>query len=295
MTGPGTPVEKCRTHRIRLPLAKVDQFFDFINRPYFYQDVAYGTRVLKLYSREKIAMPNIVRTVKRTTMISQYIQFCEEEKFVPLSRSTLFKILEVRKASQRKSLQGLDNAAADGASGFATLERIIDKLQEVGVQTAWCSEVRKRLRDSKQYFKTNFRLHCTEKESCCPDHCAKFALSDNKDETHKETCDHVHSHLCCECETLKETVERIRNQICCHSTAVYCKEQRDDFLFDFDKAKVDIFEWKAHIMRSVNQEKAKQEVIHNLKNGEVLIVMDWAMKFTEMKFREKQSDRKSVV
>ena len=35
-----------------------------------------------------------------------------------LSRSPLFKILEVREASHRKSLQGLDNAAADGLAAF---------------------------------------------------------------------------------------------------------------------------------------------------------------------------------
>ena len=50
-------------------MPKVDHFIDFVNRPYFYQDVAYGTRVLKLDSREKVAMPNVVRTVTRSTMI----------------------------------------------------------------------------------------------------------------------------------------------------------------------------------------------------------------------------------
>ena len=55
-------------------------------------------------------------------MISQYMQFCQEEKCEPLSRSTLFRILEVRQASQRKSLQGLDNTAADGSAGFRWLK-----------------------------------------------------------------------------------------------------------------------------------------------------------------------------
>ena len=48
-------------HQIRLPMAKVDHFIDFVNRPYFYQDVAYGTRVIKLETGEKLAMPNVVR------------------------------------------------------------------------------------------------------------------------------------------------------------------------------------------------------------------------------------------
>ena len=97
--GPGIPQEKTVQHRIRLPMAKVDHFIDFVNRPYFYQDVAYGTRVIKLETGEKLAMLNVVRTVTRTTMINQYLQYCDEETFSPLSTRTLYKILEVRGAS----------------------------------------------------------------------------------------------------------------------------------------------------------------------------------------------------
>ena len=75
-------------------MGKVDHFLEFANRPYFYQDVAYGSRILKLDSGEKIPMPNVVRTVTRSTMVNQYQSFCEEEGFNPLSRSILFKILD---------------------------------------------------------------------------------------------------------------------------------------------------------------------------------------------------------
>ena len=71
-----------------------------------------ATEFLKLDSEEKIEMPNVVRTVTRSTMVSRYLMFCEEENFEPLSHSTLFKIPKVREESQRKSLQGLDNTAA---------------------------------------------------------------------------------------------------------------------------------------------------------------------------------------
>ena len=100
--GPGTIPEKELKHRTRLDMGKVDHFLEFANRPYFYQDVAYGSRMLKLDSGEKIPMPNVVRTVTRSTMVKQYQSFCEEEGFNPLSRSTLFKILDVREASQRR-------------------------------------------------------------------------------------------------------------------------------------------------------------------------------------------------
>ena len=100
--GPGTIPEKELKHRTRLDMGKVDHFLEFANRPYFYQDVAYGSRILKLDSGEKIPMPNVVRTVTRSTMVKQYQSFCEEERFNPLSRSTLLKILDVREASQRR-------------------------------------------------------------------------------------------------------------------------------------------------------------------------------------------------
>ena len=85
-------------------------------------------------------MPNVVRTVTRSTMIHQYQQYCDEEKFSPLSIRTLYKILEVREASQRRSLQGLDNIATDGAAEFETLEKMLDELKTLGVEPRWCIE-----------------------------------------------------------------------------------------------------------------------------------------------------------
>ena len=82
------PEEKIH-HRGRIDETNVDHFVEFINRPYFSQDVSYGTKFLNLDSGETIEKPNEVRTVKRSTMISQYIKFCQKEKFEPLSRTTL--------------------------------------------------------------------------------------------------------------------------------------------------------------------------------------------------------------
>ena len=88
-------------------------------------------------------------------MIEQYLEYCKEQCHEPLSRSTLFKILEVRAASQRKSLQGLDNTAADGAAGFQTLEKLVETLEKGGMEKRWCLDVRRKLRDAKRYLKTS--------------------------------------------------------------------------------------------------------------------------------------------
>ncbi|PFX17275.1 Transposon TX1 uncharacterized 149 kDa protein [Stylophora pistillata] len=128
-------------------------------------------RKLRLSSGEKITMPNVIRKVTRSTMVKQYLQFCEEEQFEPLSRSTLFRILEVREASQQKSLSNLDNTAADGSAGFAKLLRIVDEIDKFMLAKNVVDELRKALSKGKRYLKTQFQSHCQEDESECPDHC----------------------------------------------------------------------------------------------------------------------------
>ena len=75
---------------------KVDHFIDFLSRPSVLQDVAYGTRTLKLESGESLEIPNMVRTVISSHLVRMYLNFCVESNFEPLGRSTLFNIIKVR-------------------------------------------------------------------------------------------------------------------------------------------------------------------------------------------------------
>ena len=95
ITSPGQFVEPPVLHRCRLHPVKVDHFLDFIASPTFLQDVAYGTKTLKLSSGEKIEIPNAVRTVVASRLIQLYQSYCTESGFAPLGRSTLFNILKV--------------------------------------------------------------------------------------------------------------------------------------------------------------------------------------------------------
>jgi hypothetical protein len=288
--GPGTLPVKEKQRRVRLDMAKVDHFVEFVNRPYFYQDVSYGSKILNLESGEKIQMPNVVRTVTRATMINQYVEYCKEQEYEPLSRSTMFKILEVREASQRKSLQGLDNTAADGAAGFQTLETILESLEKGGMNKDWCSNTSRRLRDAKRYLKTDYRVNCKPDESECADHCRKFALSDENDPNFCQNCLHEHSTNCNDCQALKNTLREMELAIRGKSWTPYNSDHQEDLLYDFERAQADIQLWKAHILRSINQEEAKQDLLKNKDPNTAVIIMDWAMKFLQLKYREKQSD-----
>ena len=81
----------------------------------------------------------------------------------------------------------------------------------------------------------------------------------------------------------------LRHKIEDHKDYSFSQEKREDLLRDFNQAQDSILKWKAHILRSVNQEKAKQQVLDDLDNSSVLIVADWAMKFQQRRYREKQS------
>ena len=60
-------------------------------------------------------------------------------------------------------------------------------------------------------------------------------------------------------------------------------------MFDYKECVQDINAWKAHLLHSVNQKEAKQDVLDQLNEESCLIVMDWAMKFLSHHFREQMS------
>ena len=52
------------------------------------------------------------------------------------------------------------------------------------------------------------------------------------------------------------------------------------------QAKQNIWAWKVHLLRCVNQDEARLEVIHSLNESSVLLVQDWAMKFLPRKLEK---------
>ena len=57
-----------------------------------------------------------------------------------------------------------------------------------------------------------------------------------------------------------------------------------------EKAAERILQWKAHIVRAINQEKSKIDIPDNLTEEQVLVVMDWVMKWLPQSYRETQKE-----
>lgn len=95
LVGPGKVIEIKPITRTRLDMNKVDHFIEFSSSPYFLQDVAFGTKTLKLSTGEKMEIPGAVRTLIASRLIATYESYCQEIGYEPLGRSTLFTILQV--------------------------------------------------------------------------------------------------------------------------------------------------------------------------------------------------------
>jgi len=67
-------------------------------------------------------------------------------------------------------------------------------------------------------------------------------------------------------------------------------EEREELKYIITQSRRNIEAWKAHLLRSVNQDEARIDVLNALKEQEVLVVLDWAMKFLPRKYRESQAD-----
>ena len=61
-------------------------------------------------------------------------------------------------------------------------------------------------------------------------------------------------------------------------------DTKEEMKFIIKKAKKHILAWKAHLLRSINQDEARLDTTEALNETSVFLVQDWAMKFIPRKF-----------
>ena len=88
----------------------------------------------------------------------------------------------------------------------------------------WCAKVKYKPKDAKLYLKTGCCVHCNPKTAASPDHCRKFALSDEQDSDFPESCSHQHSETCDDCWNIRNALDEIENQIRGSSCNPYSNE-----------------------------------------------------------------------
>jgi len=281
--GKGQPVPEISCYRTRIDYDKVDHFIEYISRPDFVQDVAFGTKTLKLDSGEKIVIPAVIRTVIPSRIISQYLEYCKDQEFEPASERSLYRMIEVCSASMQKSLQGLDNTTAEGSEAFDQVTSVLDALEVQGVDI---TTLKMQLKSGKRYLKTDFKTHVGRVEQCS-DHCNVHALTDNTAREFTGECNHQHNYECERCESLEMALKKIAEIL---DRIDMVEQEKTKLQFEFAESVQSIKAWKAHLLRSSNQDEAKQDALQKLDESSCLVIMDWAMKFLPVKYREQMSD-----
>ena len=261
--GPGQPVPQRTIARTRLDPVTTDHFLDFISSPSMLQDVAFGTKTLTLSTGDKIRIPAAIRTVIPSRIVSMYKQHCVSIGVQPASDSTLYRILDACSASLQKSLKGLDNFTAEGSEGFDTMQHIIDVLGDHGVaEDEWIQSTSKRLKDGKNYLKIDFKTHLALGDWCA-DHCITYSLSDPKSDKHKSKCEHEHDLACDRCEDLRGVLSEVESEIKKVGSSM-TSEELARLQFEYKNAVKSITDWKSHILRTINQDQAKQDILNSL-------------------------------
>ena len=116
--GSGASVTPQPSSKIRVVPRQLDHFLCYITSPHLVQDLPFGQKTLKLSSGQLVEVPNAIRTMIPQRIVRQYTQYCKEPGFEAFSERTMLRVLNECKASTRKSLQGLDYFAANGARTF---------------------------------------------------------------------------------------------------------------------------------------------------------------------------------
>jgi len=93
-----------------------------------------------------------------------------------------------------------------------------------------------------------------------PDHCRAYALSYPQDDDYIKKCDHEHNARCDRCEILPTVFHEIQEVL----GSVDCDEERDEMEYKISEARQNIQAWKAHLLRSINQDAARHEILENL-------------------------------
>ena len=271
---------------------------------HFIQDVAYGSREFKFRelngSEISLHKPNWVITKKPKEIYENYARSVADD--IRICETTFNVILNMISQRQSGSLAGLDNIANDGKEGLSLLIENLGSLLDDDLDAV--RNVRVILENARDGLKEHLQDHIkpdNENEKfvhneCCH-HCVPFAFHGDHKSCDKDVvenakqkkkyhptlsyCNEPHRISCNFCESYEDTLDflSIRIPLCSNLDECVKKELMDNLEY----AKL----LRGHYVRSIVQRHQQQKIMKNLEFGQVFIILDWAMKFLALLYREK--------
>ncbi|EGT41875.1 hypothetical protein CAEBREN_30714 [Caenorhabditis brenneri] len=282
-------------------------FIDFITSPAIMIGLPYGTRKVKLSDGSKYELPDTIRQQSSSEIYEMYSKLMKSSypTTTALSKTTVFRILKICSATDRRATTCVDYYTADGMQAFDGLHDILDVwMNEDLAHLGTLKQLKTELFEAAQYLRTDFRLHI-KKCSRVADHCATFALSDPSDREMSSSCStstykHNYNLKCDRCERVSSTLQSIEIYSEAYVADALKKtkdqsmkqvwEKRSEELGLIKKYKGAIFEMKKHYLRAAYTSQEREDIINNLQDNEVLLTIDFAQKYLPRWHREKQND-----
>ena len=137
-------------------------------------------------------------------------------------------------------------------------------------------------------FINHLQVHVCQ-SSTVADHCRTFALNDQDNASFRGECDHLHNDTCDRCAFLHSALAEVKSVLVAEMENPTDNE-KEELSFKVTLATDNILAWKAHILRSIHQDRARVELLDMLDETSVLLVQDWAVKYLPRKYRESQTD-----
>ena len=208
----GVPIEPGKYFRVKVTDEQINHFVDFVQFSGLFQNVASGTRTVKLSSNRKIPMPNVIRIVHKAGVIRLFEGACDKDGYNREngrpSTQTLWNIINNCPVSQRKSLAGLENVAAEGSDAFYLIMNIMQFI--ASRESDMKSKIEESIKQptyGKRYLKGEYKVNCADDiGSTMADHCRLFALPDPSEKLYQENCNHEHDRRCDDGEKLKKAL-----------------------------------------------------------------------------------------
>jgi hypothetical protein len=154
--------------------------------------IHWGSTNLKLDSNEKLMIARQVLQAKKSHVIHQYKQHCFQVDIKPISDRKLYDILNSLRATQQKSITGMDDFVKAASDAWITLEQLINQLSmHQNEKDRLMSSIDK----CRLYLKASYSTHCSD-NSEIQTHCTVYALSQSSNRNFYQNCDHIHEFYC---------------------------------------------------------------------------------------------------
>ena len=105
------------------------------------------------------------------------------------------------------------------------------------------------------------------------DHCRLFALSDPKELAFQAQCSHHHDDTCDRNDQLMSSLSEIESAMIAQTDNLL-PEVKEELSFTLKQIK-NIYAWRAHIVRSSNQDAGRIDILESFEESSVLVILGY--------------------